>query len=103
MIKMDKNVFSGTNREAMISTLEGLRRRYGYGYVDDDIEEGGSSRFDSDFDFDRTVPRYFDIIGFNESWRKRFRNVFIIKKKYRPYFDSPFLLLLTAEMEKKAG
>jgi hypothetical protein len=63
----------------MISTLEGLRRRYGY--VDDDIEEGGSSRSRFDSDFDRTVPRYFDIIGFNESWRKRFRNVFIIKKK----------------------
>jgi hypothetical protein len=65
IIKMDKRAFSGTNREAMISTLEGLRRRYG-------DDEGGSR-----YGFDRTVPRYFDLIGFNDSWRKRFRNVFI--------------------------
>jgi hypothetical protein len=67
IIKMDKRVFSGTNREAMVSTLEGLRRRYGH-------DEGGSR-----FGFDRTVPRYFDLIGFNESWRKRFRTAFIKK------------------------
>jgi hypothetical protein len=77
IIKMDKRVFSGTNREAMISTLEGLRRRYGYNNDDDDEREGGSTRFGG---FDRTVPRYFDLIGFNDSWRKRFRNVFIKKK-----------------------
>ncbi|OEU09727.1 hypothetical protein FRACYDRAFT_264052 [Fragilariopsis cylindrus CCMP1102] len=75
IIKIDKRVFSGTNREAMISTLEGLRRRYGY---NNDEGEDGSTRFGS---FDRTVPRYFDLIGFNDSWRKRFRNVFIKKKK----------------------
>jgi hypothetical protein len=74
-IKMDKRVFGGTNREAMISTLEGLRRRYGH---TDDEGEDGSTRFGG---FDRTVPRYFDLIGFSDSWRKRFRNVFIKKKK----------------------
>ena len=77
IMKMDKRVFSGTNREAMISTLEGLRRRYGHN--DDDDDEGGSTRFSGGFD--RTVPRYFDVIGFNDSWRKRFRNVFIKMKK----------------------
>ena len=74
IIKMDKRVFSGTNREAMISTLEGLRRRYGH---NDEGEGGSSPRF---VGFDRTIPRYFDLIGFNDSWRKRFRNVFIKKK-----------------------
>ena len=76
IIKMDKRIFSGTNREAMILTLEGLRRRYGHN--NNDKGEGGSTRVGG---FDRTVPRYFDLIGFNDSWRKRFRNVFIQKKK----------------------
>lgn len=78
IIKMDKRVFSGTNREAMISTLEGLRRRYGHNDNDDEGEGGSTTRFGG---FDRTIPRYFDLIGFNDSWRKRFRNVFIQKKK----------------------
>ena len=55
-IKMDKIIFGGTNRPAMISTLEGLRHRHGQ--------------------FDRAIPRYFDRIGFDESWRKRFRKSF---------------------------
>ncbi|OEU06375.1 hypothetical protein FRACYDRAFT_254834 [Fragilariopsis cylindrus CCMP1102] len=76
-IKMDKRVFSGTNREAMISTLEGLRRRYGHNDNDDEGEGGSTTRFGG---FDRTIPRYFDLIGFSDSWRKRFRNVFIKKK-----------------------
>ena len=69
-IKMDKNVFGGTNRPAMISTLEGLRCRHSH---IDDVRDS-SSRFERLFD--RTIPRYFDLIGFDELWRKRFRKAF---------------------------
>lgn len=53
VVRMDKVVFRGTNRRAMVSTLEGLRLRHG------------------------SSNGYFDAIGFDESWRKRFVNVFV--------------------------
>ena len=54
--RMDKRVFRGTSRSAMVSTLEGLRSRHGAGGP---FLEG-----------------YFDAIGFDSSWRSRFVAVF---------------------------
>ena len=51
-VRMDASVFRGTNRPAMVSTLEGLRLRHGPSFG------------------------YFDCIGFDSSWRKRFVKVF---------------------------
>jgi len=71
-ITMDPRIFGGTNKAAMISTLEGLqglRRRY-----------TTTSDHDSATTNTNRIPHYyFDIIGFNKLWRKRFRAVF--KKK----------------------
>ena len=49
IVCMDGNVFRGTNRPAMVATLKGLRFRHG-----------------------RSLEGYFDRIGFDASWRKRF-------------------------------
>mmetsp|Transcript_9115 Transcript_9115/g.22631 ORF Transcript_9115/g.22631 Transcript_9115/m.22631 type:complete len:407 (+) Transcript_9115:90-1310(+) len=51
-VRMDASVFRGTNRAAMVSTLEGLRLRHGPSFG------------------------YFDFIGFDSSWRRRFVKVF---------------------------
>lgn len=48
-VRMDATVFRGTNRAAMVTTLEGLRKRHG-----------------------QNLDTYFDRIGFDDSWRKRF-------------------------------
>lgn len=48
-VRMDAAVFRGTNRAAMVTTLEGLRQRHG-----------------------QNLDKYFDRIGFDDSWRKRF-------------------------------
>ena len=63
-IRMDASVFSGTNRPAMVSTLEGLRQRHG-----------------------PSLERYFDGIGFDDSWRKRFRAVFGNNSNHRSNSD----------------
>ncbi len=48
-VRMNANVFRGTNRAAMATTLEGLRQRHGL-----------------------NPDNYFDHIGFDISWRKQF-------------------------------
>ena len=48
-VRMDASVFRGTNRAAMETTLKGLRQRHG-----------------------QNLDKYFDSIGFDNSWRKRF-------------------------------
>ena len=48
-VRMDATVFRGTNRAAMVTTLEGLRQRHG-----------------------PHLDTYFDCIGFDNSWRRRF-------------------------------
>jgi hypothetical protein len=53
IVLMDGSVFRGTNRPAMVATLKGLRFRHG-----------------------RSLEGYFDRIGFDDSWRKRFVAVF---------------------------
>jgi len=52
--KLDRRFFSGTNEQAMISTLHFLRRKYG-----------------------SVSPGYLDAIGFDVSWRKRLFSVLI--------------------------
>jgi hypothetical protein len=51
--RLDRNIFSGTNPEAMVTTLQFLRQKYG-----------------------SVSPGYLDEIGFNESWRRRLISVF---------------------------
>jgi Tyrosine phosphatase family len=46
--KLDRSIFSGTNRQAMITTLEFLRSKYG-----------------------SVSPGYLDDIGFDDDWRRR--------------------------------
>lgn len=46
--KLDRTIFSGTNRNAMVATLAFLRSKYG-----------------------SVSPGYLDQIGFNEQWRRR--------------------------------
>jgi len=104
-VRMDKAVFSGTNRPAMISTLEGLRQRYGRqnnnssssssrmkrnnnSYDHDKSSPSASATMDEghqhdndDDDDDRTttsIPGYFDRIGFDRVWRNRFREAFSV-------------------------
>ena len=52
--RLDRNVFSGTNPEAMIKTLQYLRQKYG-----------------------SVSPGYLDAIGFDAKWRKRLVAVLI--------------------------
>ena len=47
--KLDRSVFSGAPKEAMIETLAWIREQYG-----------------------SVCPGYLDSIGFDESWRRRF-------------------------------
>jgi hypothetical protein len=51
MVKLDRTKFSGTNREAMMTTLAFLRTKYR-----------------------SIVPGYMDDIGFDASWRRRLRD-----------------------------
>jgi Tyrosine phosphatase family len=46
--KLDRSIFSGTNRQAMITTLAFLRSKYG-----------------------SVSPGYLDDIGFDDDWRRR--------------------------------
>ena len=50
--KLDRNIFSGTNPEAMVTTLQFLRQKYG-----------------------SVSPGYLDDIGFDDSWRQRLISV----------------------------
>ncbi|KAG7371406.1 tyrosine phosphatase [Nitzschia inconspicua] len=52
--KLDRNIFSGTNRQAMETTLTYLRSKYG-----------------------SISPGYLDDIGFDEQWRRRLRTVLL--------------------------
>ena len=54
--KLDRAFFSGTNREAIIETLEYLRATYG-----------------------SIAPGYLDAIGFDSSWRQRLVKVLKIQ------------------------
>lgn len=55
--KLDRNFFSGTNREAMITTLDFLRSKYG-----------------------TISPGYLDSIGFGDSWRRRLVACLVVSK-----------------------
>jgi len=86
-IKMETRIFGGTNKAAMISTLEGLRHRYSSSsttttndHADDDDASTTSNASTRSSSSSRIPIHYFDSIGFHESWRTRFRNVFKIKK-----------------------
>lgn len=50
--KLDRRIFSGTNRQAMVDTLAFLREHYG-----------------------SVSPGYLDAIGFDERWRRRLKAV----------------------------
>jgi hypothetical protein len=50
--RLDRKFFSGTNREAMVTTLSFLRAKYG-----------------------SVSPGYLDSIGFDEHWRRRLATV----------------------------
>jgi hypothetical protein len=50
--RLDRNIFSGTNPEAMATTLQFLRQKYG-----------------------SVSPGYLDDIGFDDSWRRRLISV----------------------------
>ena len=50
--RLDRNVFSGTNRQAMVDTLRFLRTKYG-----------------------SVSPGYLDAIGFGAPWRERLLDV----------------------------
>lgn len=52
--RLDRNIFSGTNPEAILATLQHLRQKYG-----------------------SISPGYLDHIGFDEAWRKRLGAVLI--------------------------
>ncbi|KAG7343768.1 protein tyrosine/serine phosphatase [Nitzschia inconspicua] len=52
--KLDRTIFSGTNRQAMTTTLTYLRSKYG-----------------------SIIPGYLDDIGFDEQWRSRLRTVLV--------------------------
>lgn len=58
--KLDRKFFSGTNKAAMITTLEFLRSKYG-----------------------SISPGYLDSIGFDESWRRRLR-IFLTSEIPKP-------------------
>ena len=54
---MDRNLFSGANRQTMIKTLAFLRQKYG-----------------------SIVPGYVDAIGFDNPWRKRLLACLVLKR-----------------------
>jgi protein tyrosine/serine phosphatase len=53
--RLDRSIFSGTNRRAMVDTLAFLRDRYG-----------------------SVSPGYLDAIGFDETWRRRLKAIFAV-------------------------
>ncbi|KAL3894335.1 MAG: hypothetical protein SGARI_007777 [Bacillariaceae sp.] len=55
--KLDRNIFSGTNRQAMIDTLAFLRSKYG-----------------------SVSPGYLDAIGFDKAWRRRLTSVLVPRR-----------------------
>jgi len=56
--RLDRRVFSGAPKQAMRDTLDLLKKDYG-----------------------SVCPGYLNSIGFDESWRNRFRNLILEKKK----------------------
>lgn len=58
--RMDRNLFSGANRQTMIKTLAFLREEYG-----------------------SIVPGYVDAIGFDDPWRKRLLACLLVHKRSR--------------------
>jgi Tyrosine phosphatase family len=56
--RVSRNIFSGTNREAMITTLAFLRNKFG-----------------------SVSPGYLDSIGFDSTWRGRLRAVLRISPR----------------------
>ena len=112
-VRMDKAVFSGTNRPAMISTLKGLRQRYGSqnsnsrmtmnrnnnSYDHDKSGASAGAAMDESHqhngdDDDRTIlsiTGYFDRIGFDRVWRNRFREAFSLSHghEHNRFEDKP--------------
>ena len=82
-IKMDKRIFSGTNKAAMIATLEGLRcRRYNNTHHSADADASTTTTTTTTINTRTSIPfPYFDSIGFHASWRTRFRAVFQIQSQ----------------------
>lgn len=56
--KLDRKFFTGTNREAMLTTLSFLRSKYG-----------------------SIAPGYLDSIGFDENWRRRLARVLVSSQR----------------------